>query len=62
MAEKSAVTLFEAVTNLFSFTGKRCPHVGYALHWNFSEYSWDCACHGSHFDETSKVLVNSAKG
>ncbi len=51
---------FEAVTNLLSFTGRRCPHLGCALHWNAAEHSWDCACHGSRFDANGKVLDNPA--
>lgn len=51
---------FESVTNLLSFTGRRCPHLGCALHWNSAEHSWDCACHGSRFDENGKVLDNPA--
>lgn len=53
---------FEAVTNLLSFTGRRCPHLGCALHWNPAEHSWDCACHGSRFDEGFRVLDNPANG
>lgn len=52
----------ESVVNLLSFTGKRCPHLGCALHWNSAEHSWDCACHGSRFDEKGKVLDNPANG
>ncbi len=51
---------FEAATNLLSFTGRRCPHLGCALHWNSAEHSWDCACHGSRFDENGRVLDNPA--
>lgn len=53
---------FESVTNLLSFTGKRCPHLGCALKWNPAEHSWDCACHGSRFDENGRVLDNPANG
>lgn len=53
---------FEAVTNLLSFTGRRCPHLGCALQWNSAEHSWDCACHGSRFDENGRVLDNPANG
>lgn len=54
------VNSFEAVTNLLSFTGRRCPHMGCALKWNSAEHSWDCACHGSRFDADGKVLDNPA--
>ena len=53
---------FESVTNLLSFTGRRCPHLGCALHWNAAEHSWDCACHGSRFAENGRVLNNPANG
>ncbi|MBQ8824796.1 MAG: FAD-dependent oxidoreductase [Ruminococcus sp.] len=56
------VNSFEAVTNLLTFTRKRCPHLGCALKWNKAEHSWDCACHGSRFDENGKVLDNPANG
>ena len=51
---------FETVANLLTFTGRRCPHLGCALHWNSAEHSWDCACHGSRFDEKGTVLDNPA--
>ncbi len=54
------INSFESVINLLSFTGRRCPHLGCALHWNSAERSWDCACHGSRFDEKGKVLNNPA--
>ena len=53
---------FESVTNLLSFTGRRCSHLGCALHWNSAEHSWDCACHGSRFAEDGRVLDNPANG
>ena len=62
MKPQLIVNGFEAVTNLLSFTGRRCPHLGCALHWNAAEHSWDCACHGSRFDENGKVLDNPANG
>lgn len=51
---------FEAITNLLTFTGKRCPHLCCSLKWNEAEHSWDCACHGSRFDEKGRVLDNPA--
>ena len=52
----------EAVLNLLRPTGPRCPHLGCALHWNRAEHSWDCACHGSRFDQDGHVLNNPATG
>ncbi len=56
-----AVNGFEAVTNLLRPSRPRCPHLGCALHWNSREHSWDCACHGSRFDESGKRLNNPAR-
>lgn len=56
------VNCLESAVNLFSFTGRRCPHLGCALHWNSAEHSWDCACHGSRFAEDGRVLDNPANG
>lgn len=50
----------EATVNLLRPGGPRCPHLGCALHWNRQEHSWDCACHGSRFDEKGKRLNNPA--
>lgn len=51
---------FESTKNLLTPTPKRCPHLGCALHYNKEEHSWDCACHGSRFSESGKVLDNPA--
>lgn len=53
---------FEAITNLLSFSTKRCPHMGCALKWNSAEFSWDCPCHGSRFEEDGNLIDNPATG
>ncbi len=55
-----AVNVFEAVKGLLTPTAPRCPHMGCALKYNKQEHSWDCACHGSRFDENGKVINNPA--
>lgn len=52
----------ESSVNLLQPTRPRCPHLGCALHWNPTEHSWDCPCHGSRFDEEGKRLNNPATG
>lgn len=52
----------EATKNLLTPTKPRCPHLGCALKYNKKEHSWDCACHGSRFSESGKVLNNPANG
>jgi glycine/D-amino acid oxidase-like deaminating enzyme/nitrite reductase/ring-hydroxylating ferredoxin subunit len=39
-----------------------CPHLGCILHWNSSEHSFDCPCHGSRFTCEGKVVNGPARG
>lgn len=50
----------EAVSNLLTFSQKRCSHMGCALKWNAQEHSWDCPCHGSRFSHEGALLDNPA--
>ncbi|MBQ9785291.1 MAG: FAD-dependent oxidoreductase [Clostridia bacterium] len=52
----------EALCNLLTPFGRRCPHMGCALKWNPHEHSWDCPCHGSRFDADGHLLDNPATG
>ena len=56
------INAFETVTNLLTFSEKRCPHLGCALKWNPAEHTWDCPCHGSRFEENGKLIDNPASG
>jgi glycine/D-amino acid oxidase-like deaminating enzyme/nitrite reductase/ring-hydroxylating ferredoxin subunit len=38
----------------------RCTHMKCSVHWNNSEYSWDCPCHGARYDCSGNVLNGPA--
>ena len=60
LCSQLAVNIGETVKNLLTFPAKRCPHMGCALKWNPVEHTWDCACHGSRFEENGKLIDNPA--
>lgn len=56
-----ALNAAESVLGLVYPTARRCSHLGCALHWNRAEHSWDCACHGSRYTLSGRLIDNPSQ-
>lgn len=56
--EKLAV--FKDENNTIRAVSAVCTHMKCIVHWNCSEKTWDCPCHGSRFTADGKVIEGPA--
>lgn len=55
--EGKDIALYKDENGALNAVSPACPHIGCSVHWNNSEKSWDCPCHGSRFSCTGALLT-----
>jgi Rieske Fe-S protein len=59
--EGKRVAAYRDNTGQLTLLSPVCPHLGCIVHWNDSESTWDCPCHGSRFSGDGKVIGGPAE-
>lgn len=59
--EGKDIALYKDEAGALHAVSPACPHIGCAVHWNNSEKSWDCPCHGSRFSCTGALLTGPSR-
>ncbi|HEU5081646.1 MAG TPA: FAD-dependent oxidoreductase [Opitutaceae bacterium] len=54
------IALFHSADGIMHEMSAVCPHLGCIVHWNDTEHTWDCPCHGSRFNATGDVIGGPA--
>jgi glycine/D-amino acid oxidase-like deaminating enzyme/nitrite reductase/ring-hydroxylating ferredoxin subunit len=54
------LAVYRNANGQLSAVSPRCTHLGCLVHWNTTEKSWDCPCHGSRFDAQGRILNGPA--
>ena len=55
------VAAYRDDTGRVSVCSPVCTHLKCIVHWNESEKTWDCPCHGSRFKPTGEVIAGPAE-
>jgi glycine/D-amino acid oxidase-like deaminating enzyme/nitrite reductase/ring-hydroxylating ferredoxin subunit len=58
--DKERLAVYRNGNGQLSALSPVCTHLGCLVHWNTTEKSWDCPCHGSRFDPHGRVLNGPA--
>lgn len=56
----SKIAVYRDESGAFHEYSAVCPHLKCIVHWNRTEKTWDCPCHGSRFDARGRVLNGPA--
>ena len=53
--------VYRGLDGKISIRSAVCTHLGCYVHWNDTEWTWDCPCHGSRFKTNGDVLGGPAE-
>ncbi len=56
----SKVAVYRDEEGVYHAVSAVCPHLGGIVHWNDSEKTWDCPCHGSRFTRYGEAINGPA--
>ncbi|MFO0863893.1 MAG: Rieske 2Fe-2S domain-containing protein [Gemmataceae bacterium] len=60
VAASAEVALYRDEKGSLTECTATCPHMGCIVHWNPTEKTFDCPCHGSRFDKHGRVVIGPA--
>ena len=58
--ENEKIAAYRDEQNKLHVVSSVCPHMGCIVHFNKTEKSWDCPCHGSHYDTSGRIRKGPA--
>jgi len=59
--EGTAVAAYRGKRGKLTTLSATCTHLGCQVHWNATESTWECPCHGSRFQPTGEVIAGPAE-
>ena len=58
---REKVAAYRDASGIVTTMSPVCPHLGCFVHWNKSDSTWDCPCHGSRFQPTGELIAGPAE-